>query len=244
MDQSLFNNLTNAEREDLALCGIVTQEQFEKATPQQLCNDLKQAKSFFPERQFCLTEEKLQSHRPTPQKNEKAEIFSIQSRVETVPPAAFRKRNRKHKSEKQKPQKKALHSVLHSPVRCTHRFTAIMAAICTLFLLIPVASDFVLPYMMITDQMPNISLELLASVVLIVPCAVYMFIARRATCPVCHMRIFRYSHYIRNKAAHKLPLLGYNFATALHLLFFLQYNCPGCGTPIKLLGAKGHRTHC
>lgn len=244
MNSTLFNNLTTAEREDLALCGIVTAEQFEKASLLQLCNDLEQAKNFFPERQFSLTVEKIRSHYTPSHEEEETETFSIPSRDETIPAPGFRKRTRRHETEKQKQQKKAAHSMLHSPVRCTHRFTAIMAAICTLSLLIPVASIFVLPYLMITDQMPNISIELLASIVLIVPCAVYMFIARRATCPVCHMRIFRYSHYIRNKSAHRLPLLGYNFATALHLLFFLQYNCPGCGTPIKLLGAKGHRTHC
>ena len=134
--------------------------------------------------------------------------------------------------------------MLHSPVRCTHRATAILAAFCTLFLLIPLGSVVVFPYLMLTDNMPDVPLWLLAVIVFVVPCLAYICIARRATCPVCHMRIFRYAHYTRNRAAHHLPLLGYNFATALHLLFFWRYNCPGCGTPIKLLGAKGHRTHC
>lgn len=133
---------------------------------------------------------------------------------------------------------------MHSPVRCTHRLTAILAAFCTLFLLIPLVSIVVFPYLMLTDNMPDMPLWLLAVIVFVVPCLVYMCVARRATCPVCHMRIFRYNHYIRNRAAHHLPLLGYNFATALHLLTFWCYNCPGCGTPIKLLGTKGHRTHC
>lgn len=244
MNPGSFGQLTPQEREDLALCGVSSEEQLRKSSPLRLCKDLEQARRFFPDRSFQLTEHRI------------LELFSL-SPDDTIavdknddfggrsskPTTGFRHRSGRsrtnsHRNEGGHPV------IMHSPVRCTHSFTAFLAAFCTLFLLIPLASVVVLPYLMITDQMPDIPLELLATIVLVVPCAVYMFVARRATCPVCHMRIFRYNHYIRNRAAHHLPILGYNFATALHVLLFWSYNCPGCGTPIKLLGAKGHRTQC
>ncbi len=246
MKSALFHTLSPTEREDLALCGISTEEQFARVSVSQLCKDLRQARQFFPERTFTLTEDKIKALCPETKETEVEKEYDFHpTGRSSLPTTGFRERSKNAGKSKRKANKKNKHHAqLHSPVRCTHRFTAITAAICTLFLLIPLASVVVLPYLMITDQMPDISIELLASIVLLIPCAVYMFVARRATCPVCHMRIFRYSHYIRNKAAHHLPILGYNFATALHLLFFLNYNCPGCGTPIKLLGSKGHRTHC
>ena len=48
----------------------------------------------------------------------------------------------------------------------------------------------------------------------------------------------------RNRAANYLPGLGYNVATALYIIFCLRYNCPGCGTPVKLFGKhRGRHIH-
>ncbi len=238
-----FNQLTPQEREDLALCGISSEEQLAKSSPLRLCKDLEQARRFFPERKFQLTEARILSlFSLSPVKADEADTDDDFGGRSSMPTTGFRRHSQQHSTNTGK-RDNGRPLIMHSPVRCAHPFTAVLAAFCTMFLMIPLASVVVLPYLMITDQMPDIPVELLAIVVLAVPCAVYMFVARRATCPVCHMRIFRYAHYIRNRAAHHLPLLGYNFATALHILFFWRYNCPGCGTPIKLLGAKGRRTH-
>lgn len=243
MQPNPYHTLSPAEREELALCGISSEDQLLKATATQLCRDLQQARNFFPDKTFTLTPEKIHSLFPETGLPEKSADAPLPGWRSAAPVAEFRSRSRSSRnSETHRTNKQPF--MPHSPVRCTHRATAILAAFCTLFLLIPLGSVVVFPYLMLTDNMPDVPLWLLAVIVFVVPCIVYMFIARRATCPVCHMRIFRYAHYTRNRAAHHLPLLGYNFATALHLLFFWRYNCPGCGTPIKLLGVKGHRTQC
>lgn len=243
MEPTLYETLTPAEREDLALCGITSEEQLANCSSEQLHKDFAQARQFFPDRTFALTDAKLKAlfpaARPLPEPLDLKPAWGRRAE-----PIAEFKRNTRHTESTGSRKNKQRNLIMHSPVRCTHRLTAILAAFCTLFLLIPLGSVVVFPYLMLTDNMPDVPLWILAVIVFVMPCIVYMCIARRATCPVCHMRIFRYSHYIRNRAAHHLPILGYNFATALHLLFFWKYNCPGCGTPIKLLGTKGHRTHC
>lgn len=242
MEQVPYDSLTTAEREDLALCGITSQDQLTRSTASALRRDLAQAKSFFPNRKFALTDEKinalLPSQNPSPDEGDTCEKSG-----RSAEPIANFDRHSQRKAAESSRKRNMQNQMMHSPVRCAHGVTAIMAAFCTLFLLIPLGSVIVFPYLMFTDNMPNMPLWLLAVIVFGIPCAVYMFVARRATCPVCHMRIFRFTHYTRNRAAHHLPLLGYNFATALHLLFFWRYNCPGCGTPIILLGSKGRRTH-
>lgn len=243
MQPSPYDSLSPAERDDLALCGISSEEQLSHTSAVQLSRDLAQAKAFFPDRTFTITPEKVRSlfnDGPLPEESIGAKPMGWRS---AEPVTEFRSSSRSSRTSTARDSNKTPF-IMHSPVRCTHRLTAILAAFCTLFLLIPLVSIVLFPYLMITNNMPDVPLWLLAVVVFLVPCLVYMCVARRATCPVCHMRIFRYNHYIRNRAAHHLPLLGYNFATALHLLIFWRYNCPGCGTPIKLLGTKGHRTHC
>lgn len=241
MQSDLFQHLTPQERDDLALCGISSQEQLSRTSSAQLIKDLEQARQYFPDRNFSLTREQIaslfaESEQNSNQNNNSGEISSSRS---SSPTTGYKRRTKPAPAdEKQNPK-----FILHSPVRCTHPFLALFAAFCTLFLLIPLASIVIFPVLMITDRMPDLPIEILAILVFGVPCLVYMFIARKATCPVCHMRIFRYNHYTRNHAAHHLPILGYNFATALHILLLWKYNCPGCGTPVKLIGSKGRRTH-
>lgn len=246
MNPDAYERLTPQEREELALCGISSNDQLKKCTVQQLIRDLQQAQTFFPDKQFTLTAVRISdilavkpegAYTPSPTKP----LGGLRS---ASPTTGYKQRGRSHSATKDKKKEKKNNVIMHSPVRCSHPFIALMAAFFTLFLIVPVASIVVFPVLMATDNLPQIPLPVLAGIVFGVPCLVYVCIARRATCPVCHMRIFRFSHYNRNRAAHHLPLLGYNFTTALHLLFFWRYNCPGCGTPVKLTGTKGHRTHC
>ena len=246
MNLESYERLTPQEREELALCGRTTPEQLDKCSVQQLIRDLQQAQTFFPDKEFTLTAVRISdilavksegAYTPSPTKP----VIGTRS---AAPTTGYKQHGQRPGNPKAKKKEKHNRVVMHSPVRCSHPFTALAAAFFTLFLLVPVVSIVVFPILMATDNLPQIPVPLLASGVFGVPCLVYICIARRATCPVCHMRIFRFSHYNRNRAAHHLPLLGYNFTTALHLLFFWRYNCPGCGTPVKLTGTKGHRTHC
>ena len=246
MNSEAFEKLTPQEREELALCGIHSAEQLQNSSLTQLAQDLQKAKRFFPGKNFTLTEKRLSEFFGV----SPAEIASASSpqsfpgQRSAMPTTGYRSRSPRVPSDPDFAPDKQNNVIMHSPVRCTHTFTTLTAAFFTLFLIVPLASIIIFPVLMATDKLPQIHLGILATIIFIVPCLVYLLFAHKATCPVCHMRVFRFSHYNRNRAAHYLPFLGYNFTTALHLIFFLRYNCPGCGTPVKLTGVKGHRTHC
>ena len=238
-----FNSLTPQEREELALCGISTPEQLQKCTPAQLIHDLHQAQQFFPGKTFTLTEERIcrlipdvasaepagfHSETPTlgiPALNEATPAISY--KYHAIPGTRDSGRKGKRMSE-----------ISHRPVRCTHPFLTLIASLSLLFLMVPMLSLIAFPVLIALEEMPDIPVEFLGIFVLLLPWLLYVFFVSRATCPVCHMRIFRFVHYNRNRAAHRLPLLGYNLTTALHVLFLWRYNCPSCGTPVRFTSSR------
>lgn len=235
-----FESLNPTEREELTLCGISSEEQLVKSSADTLIKDLRQARAIFPDKTFTLTDEKIRTLFPQSESVQRSEDSELPDWNRVEPVVTFRRGS--HKRSGDTKQKYA--HILHSPVRCTHPGKAILAALATLLLLVPAMGTIAFAWLMVTDNLPGVAPWIPVAAVFALPVAFYLIMARCATCPVCHMRIFRFTHYPRNRAAHHLPLLGYNLATALHLLFLWSYNCPGCGTPIKLLGTKGHRTHC
>ncbi|MDB4737367.1 hypothetical protein OAF75_00885 [Verrucomicrobiales bacterium] len=56
----------------------------------------------------------------------------------------------------------------------------------------------------------------------------------RTRCRVCSCQFFRMRRCDKHRLAHNLPLLGYSFATALHLILFKWMRCMYCGTAIRL----------
>ena len=249
MEPHLFSKLSEQEKNELSLCGISSPEQLARTSVEQIVADLHRAEEFFPERQFVLSRPRIQGLHDIcvaefgpSSESESSKEFSIRN---VGPTTGFRYGHRKKESPKIERQIKKYHQkkILHSAVRTNHPVLAFFAAIGTLLLVIPTISIFVLPVLMATDNLPDIPLPLLAIGLIVIPCLPYLFISRAATCPVCHMRLFTFRDYARNRAANHIPGLGYNVATALHILFCLRYSCPGCGTPVKLTGKKGHRTN-
>lgn len=241
-----FSKLTEQELELLKLCGITSADQILKSTPESILADVQLAQQYFPDKQLTLTISQLQAlHQacqnyideitPTPRIND-LDIVNV------GPTTGFRFQ---HKTAMPTKEQKKRHQkqILHSPVRDGHYIKNALASLGVLLLIIPTVSIFVLPLMMITDNLPDISLKVLAVLLFVVPVLPYLFISRSATCPVCHVRLFTFKNYSRNRAAHYIPGLGYNVATALHIIFLARYTCPGCGTPVKLLGKKGRSRH-
>lgn len=79
-------------------------------------------------------------------------------------------------------------------------------------------------------QSPNIPL-LSALLVGLLPFALFGWMSR---CSVCNIGLFSWKRYHRNRQCHKIPLLGYQLPTALHILLFFWFRCPSCGTPQEL----------
>ncbi|MBS5508134.1 MAG: DUF4332 domain-containing protein [Akkermansia sp.] len=62
----------------------------------------------------------------------------------------------------------------------------------------------------------------------------YLSLALPRKCSVCRAHVFSFKKYTRNKAAHRIPLFGYVFATALHIFLFRWFRCPACGSSQQL----------
>lgn len=247
MDSTTFQKLTKQEAYELSLCGISSESQLLKADINTILKDLENAQKYFPDRHFSLTKEKLESllgaqailEEPaeTSEAEETGEADLLE--IENIGPTTGFRRSCQERSRREiQKTKKAHQKILHSTVRTSHPWTTLFAAISTLLLIVPAVSIVVLLVMMATDTLPDISLKLLVLATIIAPSLPYLLFSRLALCPVCHIRTFTYDSYTRNRAAHYIPGLGYNTATALSILFRFRFICPGCGTPIRLTRSK------
>ena len=72
------------------------------------------------------------------------------------------------------------------------------------------------------------------------PCSVFVFgilfllLSYGASCRICGQRCFVPRQCLKNKKAHHIPVLGYVFATAMHMVLFSWFRCTYCGTPVRL----------
>ncbi len=247
MDSTPFQKLTEQEAYELSLCGISSESQLLKADINTILKDLETAQKYFPDKRFTLTKEKLESilgtqaiqEEPvaTTEADETSEADFLE--IENVgPTTGFRRSSQERTKREMQKTKKAHQKILHSTVRTSHPWTTLFAAMSTLLLIVPAVSVVALLIMMATDTLPDISLILLVLATIIAPSLPYLLLSRIALCPVCHIRTFTFGNYTRNRAAHYIPGLGYNAATALSILFRFRFVCPGCGTPIRLTRSK------
>lgn len=242
-----FTKLTDQEQAELALCGITKAEQLALLNVEKVLKDLEQARSFFPEKQFTINKARLEAiHllcKPTTAGTQQSD--DAEFRIENVgPTTGFRSSGRRNKQAREQALKTAHRNLpLHNPVRSNHPVLTCFGALCTCLLIIPILSFFIIPVLLITGNLPALPFPVLAVLCVVIPCLPYMVYARHVTCPVCHIRVFTFSHYVRNRFAHFSPIFGYNISTALHIIFCRSYNCPGCGTPVMLKGSKGRKIH-
>jgi hypothetical protein len=64
--------------------------------------------------------------------------------------------------------------------------------------------------------------------------ALYLIISYGCTCRICGQKCFVPRNCLKNKKAHHVPVLGYVFAVALHIVLFRWFRCSFCGTPVRL----------
>lgn len=242
--------LTPDEKKDLELCGITTAEQLQRVSPEQLWQDLQKMVQYFPQHRLCITRERLEelcqstipadAAEPMPQKPEPTSGL----RIVRQPAQTHLRHNRGeelpegladlHGVQKAERLSRRSHSI-----RCKNPFLTYLGAFTTLLLLIPLSAFIVIPLLIIQGVLTN---EYLLPVVLaVVATAIpYVIISRFTSCPVCHINLYSFRDFPRNKSAHKIPLLGYTFGTALHVFFCLNFYCPACGTRMRIF-SKGKR---
>lgn len=249
-----FNNLTTAEKEELALCGITNAEQLHRCSAETLWQDLEQLKEFFPNRIPVLTKARVQSICADSIEEEEAESpisdFRLQP-TDHLPVTQFkRKRNLRAELEREKKapshheklnRAHGLSKHFHA-IHCSHPWRVYIGAIATLLLLIPFFALLTIPAMLLTGDLTSGQPIYYAAafLVLVLP---WLLIARGAQCGVCHIPLYRFGNYSHNRDAHHLPLLGYTIPMALHIIFLFWFRCPACGTPMKLFGHSRHHHH-
>lgn len=62
----------------------------------------------------------------------------------------------------------------------------------------------------------------------------YLIWGLGGTCRICGQGLFRHRPHLKNKRAHRIPVLGYVFPLCIHILLFHWFRCTHCGTPVRL----------
>ena len=72
-------------------------------------------------------------------------------------------------------------------------------------------------------------------------CVMHFIATHQTRCRVCSCHFYRAQRCKKHRLAHKLPLLGYAFGGATHLLLFRWMRCMYCGTAIRLRQKTYHK---
>lgn len=62
----------------------------------------------------------------------------------------------------------------------------------------------------------------------------YLLVSYQSSCRICGQKCFVPRNCLKNRKAHHIPLLGYVFSVALHIILFRWFRCTFCGTPVRL----------
>lgn len=256
-----FDELTPAEREELSLCGIISAEQLTKCSPSALLRDIQNLKQFFPSHTIIITENRAYEICGAQDAGEDGGFNFTTKQSPGIPAATFKRRKnlREEMLKEQELEKRlrsrnkkasAIEKLEHAhglskhfhAIRCSHPFRVYFGALATLLLVIPFAALLSIPVMLLTGELDSGKplYYALAFMALVLP---WLLIARRAECSVCHIPLYNFGNYPHNKAAHHLPILGYTFTTALHIIFLFWFCCPACGTQMKLSTSNRRHHH-
>lgn len=250
MDEPEFQNLTPGEAADLALCGISAPAQLRRTGAEAVWRDLQKAQSFFPEHRITLTPARLlqlcaEAGAPQSEPLPAAKPLDVPAAeaARTLRPVPLRSAAAETAGTIDIPKavrETGAHKGYH-PIRCSHPLRTYLGAWATVLFFPGIFGIVSLPLILLFGMFGSVNpTYLIAGVLLLV--APYLIMLRRTTCSVCHVRVFSFSAYGRNRVAHHWPLLGYTLSTALHIIFCLSYNCPACGTPQKLF-RRSHSHH-
>jgi hypothetical protein len=70
--------------------------------------------------------------------------------------------------------------------------------------------------------------------VFILLCLIHFISTHQTRCRVCSCQFYRFRRCDKHRLAHRIPLFGYAFGSALHLVLFKWMRCMYCGTAIRL----------
>lgn len=74
--------------------------------------------------------------------------------------------------------------------------------------------------------------------VFLLSCLMHFISTHQTRCRVCSCQFFRFRRCDKHRLAHRIPIFGYAFGSALHLVLFKWMRCMYCGTAIRLRQKK------
>ena len=69
-------------------------------------------------------------------------------------------------------------------------------------------------------------------------CLIHFTATNQTRCRVCSCQFYRFRRCDKHRLAHRIPIFGYAFGSALHLVLFKWMRCMYCGTAIRLRQKK------
>lgn len=244
---STYSQLNAELQQALQSLGVDSDEKLALYPPQQLLEDLRLYAQYFPERTLDISPlfGLLEQGEKTPAPPVKTS-FTSKPKIQAIKPeqclAAFKPRPKRHARDKKKripsarEKKTSSYGKKHA-MRCRQSGRIYLGALITPFVLI---SSILFISSPIVALLFNLSPDYILAffiLTLLSLCIYYIFL-RSITCQVCHIRLFSLQNYPRSKFAHRYPLIGYNIALALQIIFKRWFNCPACGTPQQLFKPK------
>lgn len=242
--------LSEPERQALAVCGIYKAEQLAEVGLKALLRDIELASECFPEQMSALSEKRLKelfsavtgttgvTETPT---NEEPKEPTDETGVNRELPKLIPLRHSSSKKKKKPTSKthKELHDKSHC-VHCTHPLRIYIGAWLTLLFYIDILAWLTIPALLLMGVLPEMNAKLVIAGLLL-PALPFIFTCRKAKCSVCNIAIYPLRRYTHNRFAHNFLFFGTALSTALHVICFLWFRCPGCGTPQRLLRKKRNR---
>lgn len=245
-----LDTLTEEERNALAICGITKDAQLRKLPLSSILADISLAAENFPAEMAALPEQRIKEIYQLC--NQEAEIVQEVKRPvhsdriddiaeRQIPTLVLARRgsSRKKRSSSSPRTSDELHNKAHC-IHCARPIKIYFGAWFTLLFYLDLVAWIVLPLLFMLELLPAVSAKLLIAT-LVAGLLPFFLISRGARCSVCNINIFMLRSFSENQYAHSLPLLNRNIATALHIITFLWYRCPGCGTPQHLLRRSRRR---
>ena len=239
-----ISTLSKAEQQALAICGISKATQLATCNYAALSADVQRAREFFPEQMAALTDERLQSIILTAGNVVQEELPPPTESPARIPPQPPQLRPKKESSERGGKRSKLskdggkdahiqrLYAKSHS-ITCSRPLHLYISALLTVLLYLDCIAWLVVPVLLYLDMLPAMNSALVLGV-LALPLVLFFIVCPGAGCTICNVRIFTRKGFSTSKYAHKWLFLGTTLSTALHILLFLWYRCPACGTPQSL----------
>lgn len=249
-EHNYLDTLPEKERTALSICGITKDNQLKTITLSDVLADVRLAAENFPEEMAALSELRIKEIYQTCNQAEgitheetrtipSVRVDDIAQRQIPTLVLARRGSSKRRRSSSEHRSGEELHNKAHC-IHCARPLRIYFSAWFTLLFYLDLLAWIVLPVLFLLELLPVEPAKIIIAA-LVVGILPFFLFARKANCAVCNLNIFMLRRFSESHYAHNFPLLNRNISTALHIILFLWFRCPGCGTPQHLMRRRRHR---